>query len=189
MTESFEAFVEAHYQSAYRFALSLCGHEADACDLTQQAFGIAQAKFQQVRDPSKRKSWLFTTLHREFLRGRRRRAAHPHEPLESVEDELPLITVDHAARIDSHGLLATLLGLDEHYRVPLSLFYFEQLSYKEIAELIEVPIGTVMSRLSRGKELLRQAFEEHRPADVRGFGTAGTQTGPTAQGGANPRHG
>ena len=159
MTESFETFVEAHYQSAYRFALSLCCHEADACDLTQQAFCIAQAKFEQVRDPSKRKSWLFTVLHREFLRGHRRRAAHPHQSLELVEAELPLITVDHAARIDSQSLLATLLGLDEHYRVPLSLFYFEQLSYKEIAEVIEVPIGTVMSRLARGKELLRQILE------------------------------
>ena len=74
MSDSFEAFVEEHYQAAYHFALSLARHEADACDLTQQAFCIAQAKFHQVRDGSKQKSWLFTILMREFLRARRRRA-------------------------------------------------------------------------------------------------------------------
>ena len=162
MPDTFEQFVEDYYQSAYRFALSLCGHEADACDLTQQVFYIAQTKFHQVRDASKQKSWLFTILSREFLRGRRHRAAHPHHSLELVEAELPLITVDHATQIDAHALLDTLLGLDEHFRVPLSLFYFEQLSYKEIAEVIEAPIGTVMSRLARGKELLRQSLEKTR---------------------------
>jgi RNA polymerase sigma-70 factor (ECF subfamily) len=159
MSERFEKFVEEHYQAAYRFALSLCRHEADACDLTQQVFYIAQHKFHQVRDASKQKSWLFTILSREFVRGRRQRARYEHHSLELVEAELPLITVDHASKIDSHGLLATLLGLDEHFRVPLGLFYFDQLSYKEIAEVLEVPIGTVMSRLARGKELLRQSLD------------------------------
>ena len=162
MAESFEKFVETHYQPAYRFALSLCCHEADACDLTQQAFAIAQAKLHQIRDELKQKSWLFTIMRREFLRGRRLRALHEHDSLELVEAELPLITVDHAARIDARSLLATLLQMDEHYRVPLSLFYFEQLSYKEIAAIIEAPIGTVMSRLARGKEILRRSLEQTR---------------------------
>lgn len=160
MAERFEQFVEVHYQPAYRFALSLCCHEADACDLTQQAFYIAQGKLHQIRDESRQKSWLFTVLRREFLRGRRQRAIHEHFSMELVEDELPLITVDHAARIDARHLLAKLLSLEEHFRVPLSLFYFEQLSYKEIAEIIEAPIGTVMSRLARGKALLRRALEQ-----------------------------
>jgi RNA polymerase sigma-70 factor (ECF subfamily) len=159
MASSFERFVEEHYQAAYRFALSLCCHQADACDLTQQVFSIAQAKFHQVRDEAKQKSWLFTILHREFRRGRRQQAKYEHHPLELVEAELPHITVDHAARIDAGSLLSTLLSLDEHFRVPLSLFYFEQLSYREIAGLLEVPIGTVMSRLSRGKELLRLSLD------------------------------
>ena len=163
MPNPFEQFVEAHYQAAYRFALSLCCHEADASDLTQQVFCIAQEKFHQVREASKQKSWLFTIMAREFRRGRRQRATHPHHSLELVEDELPLTTVDHATVIDSHDLLGTLLGLEEHYRVPLSLFYLEQLSYKEIAEAIDVPIGTVMSRLARGKELLRQSLVDARP--------------------------
>ena len=166
-SQPFEPFVEEHYQAAYRFALSLCGHEADACDLTQQVFCIAQKKFHQVRDPSKQRSWLFTILAREFRRGRKQRASHPHHSLELVEDELPLITVDHATRIDARDLLGTLLGLEEHYRVPLSLFYLEQLSYKEIAAVIGVPIGTVMSRLARGKELLRQTLTARARSTVK----------------------
>ncbi len=158
----FEGFVEAYYRAAYHFALSLCRHEADACDLTQQAFCIAQAKFHQVRDPSKQKSWLFTILMREFLHAQRCRASYEHHFLEFVDAELPHITVDHANRIDAHSLTSTLLGLEEHFRVPLSLFYFEQLSYKEIAETLHVPIGTVMSRLARGKELLRHSLEQDR---------------------------
>ena len=160
MPETFEAFVDEHYQAAYRFALSLCRHEADACDLTQQVFCIAQTRFHQVRDRSKQKSWLFTIVMREFLHARRRRALYEHHSLELVEAELPPVTVDHAARIDARNLVATLLALDEHFRVPLALFYFEQLSYKEIAGLLHIPIGTVMSRLARGKELLRRALEQ-----------------------------
>lgn len=162
MTERFAQFVEAHYQSAYRFALSLCCHEAEACDLTQQVFYIAQGKLHQVRDESKQKSWLFTVLRREFLRNRRQRATHEHVFIESVAAELPLITMDPPAEIDARNLLPTLLGLDERFRVPLSLFYFEQLSYKEIATIIEAPIGTVISRLARGKELLRRSLEQPR---------------------------
>ena len=165
MVDLFEQFVEAHYQAAYRFALSLCCHEADACDLTQQVFCIAQAKLHQLRDTAKQRSWLFMILRREFSRGRRQHAAHEHHSLELVEDELPPIIVDHAVKIDARSLLATLLSMDEHFRVPLSLFYLEQLSYKEIAAIIDTPIGTVMSRLARGKLLLRQSLEDTRERD------------------------
>lgn len=162
MADGFERFVEEHYQAAYRFALSLCGHPEDAGDLTQQAFAIAQRKLHQVRDASKQKSWLFTVLRREFLHRSRDHSRQNHYPLELVEEELPPITVDHAAGMDARSLLAVLQGLEEHFRVPLSLFYFEQLSYKEIAAIMETPLGTVMSRLARGKQLLRQRLEQTR---------------------------
>ena len=187
--ESFEAFVEEHYQAAYRFALSLCCHEADACDLTQQVFCIAQAKFHQVRDRSKQKSWLFTILSREFLHGRRRRGAYEHHSLETVEAELPRITVDHAARIDARSLLVTLLGLEEHFRVPLSLFYLEQLSYREIADTLAIPIGTVMSRLARGKELLRQSLEKPRESSLRAWADTRNLTGSLLDEVSNQGHG
>ena len=162
MVDEFERWAEEHYQAAYRFAFSLCGNHDDACDLTQQAFVIAQKKLDQVREASKRKAWLFTVLRREFLHSRRRRSARDHHPLELVEAELPRITVDHAALLDAQSAMTALQSLEEHYRVALSLFYFEQLSYKEIAEALDTPIGTVMSRLARGKEVLRQRLQQTR---------------------------
>jgi RNA polymerase sigma-70 factor (ECF subfamily) len=158
----FDQFVNEHYQAAYRFAFSLCGNPSDASDITQQSFYLAHLRSHQLRDAGKRKQWLFTILHREFLRTRRREAAHPLSTLEFSEPLLPHITVDHASSIDGKTLLSVLQTLDESFRVPLVLFYLEQLSYKEIAATLEVPIGTVMSRLARGKVMLRQCLEEKR---------------------------
>ena len=73
-SDTFTQLVDANYASLYRFALSLAKSQADACDLTQQTFFIWATKGQALRDASKAKSWLFTTLYREFLRGRRREA-------------------------------------------------------------------------------------------------------------------
>lgn len=159
MPDEFERWVEEMYQPAYRFALSLCANHDEACDLTQAAFIIALRKVGQVREPAKRKAWLFTVLRREFLHSLRRRGRHEHHSLELVEAELPPILVDHPARMDAQSASAALQSLDEPHRIPLSMFYFEQMSYKEIADALELPIGTVMSRLARGKETLRRRLE------------------------------
>src|ERR1035441_4330276 len=73
----FESLVARFYAPLYQFAFSLTRSEADACDLTQQTFTIWAAKGHQLRDPSKVKTWLFTTLHREFLESRRRQTRFP----------------------------------------------------------------------------------------------------------------
>jgi RNA polymerase sigma-70 factor (ECF subfamily) len=159
MPDDFESFVEEHYEAAFRFALSLSRNHDDACDLTQQAFFIAQTNRHQLRDRSKGKQWLFTILHREFLRAKRHEAVRQRYDLELEGDDSPLVSVDHAATMDAKSLLTVLQGLDDHFRLPVSLFYFDQLSYKEIADILEVPIGTVMSRLARGKTMLRQRLE------------------------------
>jgi len=166
MADEFESFVEECYRPAYLFAFSLCGTHEEACDLTQQAFYIAQTKGHQVRDPAKRRQWLFTVLRREFLHRRRQAAAHPETNMEFVEAELPLIAVDHAAGMDAKSVLLVLLRLEENFRVPLTLFYLEQISYREIAEVLEIPIGTVMSRLARGKAMLREKMESFRADDA-----------------------
>ena len=85
----FEEIVDRFYHMLYRFALSLARNEADACDLTQQTFSVWATKGHLLRDGSKVKSWLFTTLYREFISIRRREMRWPKEELSEVEHELP----------------------------------------------------------------------------------------------------
>ncbi len=109
-----------------------------------------------MRDIAKVKSWLFTTLYRVFLGWKDRRARLPHFEIGSVESELPVITPGHVGVLRDDAVRDALLELEEHYRTPVMLFYMNDHSYEEIAEILDVPIGTVMSRLSRAKSLLRE---------------------------------
>jgi RNA polymerase sigma-70 factor (ECF subfamily) len=156
MELDFDTLVDSYYQPLYRFALSLSRREADAADLTQQTFYKWATKGGQLRDKSKVKTWLFTTLHREFLSSRRRGQRFPHHEVEEVAHELPVVEPEVVNELDGGSVMEALQDVDEMYRAPLTLFYLEQLSYKEIAGLLGVPIGTVMSRLSRGKEQLKR---------------------------------
>jgi RNA polymerase sigma factor (sigma-70 family) len=148
--------VDEYYQPLYRFAYSLAKNEPDAVDLTQQTFYRWAQKGHQLRDPKKVKSWLFTTLHREFLGSRRRITRFPHVDIDLVPSEVPPVTEDIVGGMDASLVLETLDQVDEKFRDAVSLFYLKEHSYKEIAEILEVPIGTVMSRISRGKEQLRE---------------------------------
>ena len=157
------ALVEEHYALLYRFAFRLTGSVADAEDLTQQAFLTAQRKLDQLRDPSRAKSWLCSILRNTYLRELRSRGsaasvslANAPEPADEALDEV---------HFDEQELQHALQELPEEYRTPLILFYFEEFSYKEIAEQMQVPIGTVMSRLARAKSHLRRrltAFQVSR---------------------------
>src|SRR5471030_5467 len=101
-SEVFTQLVDAHYASLYRFALSLARNSADAGDLVQQTFFIWATKGESLRDRAKAKSWLFTTLYREFLRGRRRDARATYlEDLPPGEQEIASEDVDRVARLDA----------------------------------------------------------------------------------------
>jgi len=151
----FQQLVDRQYAPLYRFALSLSKSEADAADLTQQTFFLWASKGGQLRDRSKAKSWLFTTLYREFLSRRRHEVRFPNVELDDArEDETSILPNVNA--FDGVSILQALQEVDEPFRAPLTLFYLEQFSYREIADLLDVPIGTVMSRLSRGKAQLRR---------------------------------
>jgi RNA polymerase sigma-70 factor (ECF subfamily) len=154
----FDELVDRFYPMLYRFALSLARNEPDACDLTQHTFSVWASKGHLLRDPSKVKSWLFTTLYREFISTRRRENRWPKEEISSVENELPAAAPETVDVLESGQVMAALQSLDETFRVPLVLFYLKEHSYEEIAQILEIPIGTVMSRLSRGKQKLQQAF-------------------------------
>jgi RNA polymerase sigma-70 factor (ECF subfamily) len=164
-SEAFTQLVDAHYTPLYRFALSLAKRPADAGDLVQQTFFIWATKGHGLREAAKAKSWLFTTLYREFLHGRRRDARSMSlEDLPPGESDVAAEDVDRATRLDAATVLAALQAVDEVFRAPLTLFYLEDMSYVEIAETLGVPIGTVMSRLSRGKAQLRAALEQEETA-------------------------
>jgi RNA polymerase sigma-70 factor (ECF subfamily) len=155
----FTLLVDRYYAALYRFALSLARNQADACDLTQQTFYVWATKGHMLRDATRAKTWLFTTLYREFLRGRRRDTRVTSlEDLPTGENDVADEEIDRVRRLDGALVLEALGAVAENFRTPLTLFYLEDLSYQEIAETLGVPVGTVMSRLSRGKDFLRAAL-------------------------------
>ena len=163
----FNDLVDRFYEGLFRFALSLSRNEDQACDLTQQTFYLWAAKGHQLRDKTKVKSWLFTTLHREFLGGRRRETKFRHHSMDAVEHELPPADSTVVNDLDGSTVIESLQQVDDVYRAPLTLFYLEELAYAEIAEMLEIPIGTVMSRLSRGKAQLRKILSVEKARRIR----------------------
>lgn len=161
---NFSELVEEYYTPLYRFAYSLAKNEHEASDLTQQTFVIYAEKGDSLRDAAKVKSWLFTTLYREFLRLRRRSANVTTQENEILEVEAPAIEPGIARTLDGKSAVDALDQVDEAYRTPLTLFYLKELSYKEIASVLDIPIGTVMSRLSRGKAQLKTILLSNRTA-------------------------
>ena len=147
----------------YRFGLSLSGEPSDAADLTQQTFLLWATKGHQLREQSKVKPWLFTSLYREFLRGEQKRGRES-----GSEDELSFVACPPvvANNLDGDAVVRALLDLEEIYRAPLSLFYLREHSYKEIAQILDLPVGTVMSRISRGKARLRTQLADGAPQNV-----------------------
>jgi RNA polymerase sigma factor (sigma-70 family) len=152
--------VAQHYESLYRFAVGLTRNEADARDLTQQTFYIYAMKGGQLQDPGKLKSWLHTTLYREFLGGRRRIVRFPHQNLEDSEAELPSSPARTDLPHDTRQALYALASLDEAFQAPLVLFYLGDYAYADIAQILELPLGTVKSRLSRGIEQLQRRLAD-----------------------------
>lgn len=153
----FEQLVDAHYQPLFRFAVSLSKNRETAADLVQQTFCIWAQKGDQLRDRSKAKTWLFTTLHREFFSHVRKAKRFSDEELtEAVAGRIEASEDDTDRQIDGQRAIELLGCLDETFRAPITLFYLQQHSYKEIAAILDIPIGTVMSRISRAKEMLRK---------------------------------
>lgn len=159
---TFEQVVDMYYSTLYRFALSLTRNESEASDLTQQTFYVWAKKGHQLRDIAKVKSWLVTTLHRDFLQSRTHENRFPHYEVESVMADLPHIVPRMMEQLDGASVMEALQQVEELYRTPLMLFYLDHFSYKEIADILTVPTGTVMSRLSRGKAQLRQLVAHDR---------------------------
>jgi RNA polymerase sigma-70 factor (ECF subfamily) len=154
-TDQFETIVSEHYEPLLRFATNLTRSEFDGRDLTQQTFYVWATKGHQLRDVSRVKTWLFTTLHRNFLQARRRQSRFSGYELEEAPEESPAPAPEFSDHVDSAMLLPALSKLDKVYRTAVELFYLDEYSYKEIAAILEVPVGTVKSRIARGIGKLR----------------------------------
>ena len=151
----FQQLIADHYAGLYRFAQSLCRRQGMAEDLVQQTFLQWARKGHTLIDGSKAKTWLYTTIYREWLAIARREQRHEHVEFEA-EVHGSMQEPDEEPRVDAVTLQRALDQLEDHYRAPLVLFYLRELSYRDIAETLGLPIGTVMSRLSRAKEALKK---------------------------------
>lgn len=155
----FDRLVEQHYAALYRFAFSLAGNESDAGDLVQETYYTLLSKAAGITDPTKVKTWLFTTLYRFFLGRRKHLVRFPHHEVSEVETDLPGVPPE-LGPADWQKVTDALTCLDEVFRAPVALFYFNDYSYPEIAQILEVPLGTVKSRISRGIALLQRVMIE-----------------------------
>lgn len=149
--------VEQYYSAIYGYAYRLSGTVADAEDLTQQTFLIAHQKLSQVREHDKVLRWLYTIARTCFLKSRRRQRPSAAANFELDVNEIPERFLDDSP-FDEERLQTALNELSDEFKLCVTMFYFEELSYKEIGEQLEIPIGTVMSRLARAKGRLRHAL-------------------------------
>ena len=142
---SVQRLVEEHYAALYRYAYRLTGAQADAEDLTQEAFLKAQAHLKQLRDPGRAKPWLFSILRNAYLHRVRSDRQERRVPLDEVGD-LAEPLPEALPAVDPERLQEALNELPEVFRTPIILYYFEDFSYRDIT----VPIGrSIWSAMAR----------------------------------------
>ncbi|GBD35111.1 ECF RNA polymerase sigma factor SigE [bacterium HR36] len=151
-----EQIVAQHYQGLYRYAYRLSGSATEAEDLTQEAFVKALSHSQQLRDAERTRAWLYSILRHEYLQ--RCRAEQQRGRAVALDETVVVPEPDEEppAYVDAELLQRGLLLLPEEFRTPLILAYWEDFRYQDIAELMGIPVGTVMSRLWRAKQWLRR---------------------------------
>jgi RNA polymerase sigma-70 factor, ECF subfamily len=152
------SFVEKHYVRTYAYCYRLCGRRTDAEDLCQQVFVTAVKYLGQIRSMESAQAWLATTARRMYWHSIKEssrqstllnlQANEPAAPYEPCEKNLERVDWVHQA-LDQLSPIA---------RIIVVMFYFEDKSYQQIAQELDVPMGTVMSRLSRSKDMLREAL-------------------------------
>lgn len=171
----FEDLTLPHLAALYRFGLKLTGDATAAEDLVQETYLRALRGFASLREPGAARSWLFQILNR-LVTDRHRVAGRevslpPAEELDRFslydliweEDPLPYsdrLHEDFLGQFRDEEVRAALLALPEAFRVPLVLLYTEGMTYREIAGVVGCPVGTVMSRLHRGRKILERELWE-----------------------------
>ncbi len=159
-----DELIDQFYADVYRYAYRLLGCPVAAEDVVQSVYMSAVKHIGQLRDRQAAKGWLMSITRREYLRWLRTKSQS--RSVQSVDMELVADdggsneSVSDVDRLEQQDWIQkAILQLSEESRVTLLMYYFEQLSYSEIAERLSIPIGTVMSRLSRGRKLLQECLE------------------------------
>ncbi|MBV7364088.1 sigma-70 family RNA polymerase sigma factor [Actinomycetaceae bacterium TAE3-ERU4] len=181
MSGSFEELALPLLDSLYSSALRLTNNSQDAEDLVQETFAKAFSSFSQYNQGTNFRAWIFRILKNTFINNYRKSKRMPQLAGDEVEDwqlyhaatrdphMLALAAESKALdRIPSQELVQALGSLSEERRIIVYLADVEGLSYKEIAQTLEIPMGTVMSRLNRGRAQLREQL--HSLAQEYGIG-------------------
>lgn len=156
---TFDDWVRKYQRLLFGIAYWWTGSRTDAEELTQEAFFQAYRSRSTLRDIELVKGWLVGILRHCYSHMRRKTQARAEIPLDAMTSELE---GKDSLSPDALALRQSLAKLDERHRLPLVMFYFQELSYREIAEALDLPIGTVMSRLSRARELLHHDLDTSR---------------------------
>ncbi len=150
----------------YRIALSWSADPMLADDLVQDTLNMAIDKQDKLRDTDKLQAWLYRILYRNWMQHLRRRK--PHEDWDDGYSDGRDSTAEHARQDEiCAAVRQAVAALPESQRAVISLVDLQGMSYAEVAEVLDVPIGTVMSRLSRGRKALCQALQQFKDNDNR----------------------
>jgi RNA polymerase sigma-70 factor, ECF subfamily len=184
--ERFERDALPYLDQLYGAALRMTRNPQDAEDLVQEAFAKAFAAFHQFKPGTNLKAWLYRILTNTFINSYRKKQREPQQQMtEEVEDwqlaraethtssGLKSAEAEALERLPDSDVKDALQQLPEDFRMAVYLADVEGFAYKEIAEIMETPVGTVMSRLHRGRRMLRDLLSDY--ARDRGMAAAGAR--------------
>ena len=157
-----EAKVLAHIATLYNLALRMTQNKEDAEDLVQEAALKAYRFFHKFEGGTNFKAWIITILRNTYINEYRKRIKEPPKvEFEEVKDFISLPEINGAQEeIFSETIKDSIAKLPEELRMTLTLFYTDGFSYKEIAKIMDCPVGTVMSRLYTARQFLKKRLSK-----------------------------